>query len=163
RSAPPRGEQWLHEVKFDGWRIQLHKHGSSAAAFSKNGHNHLSRVRSIVDALASLPRVRSLVIDGELVACDAAGLPNFYALHFHRHDHGLCVWAFDLLHHNGRDLRELPLLERKARLEKLIAAAKTDWLHYSESFDDGLELLKAADRMRLEGVVSKRRYAPYRS
>jgi bifunctional non-homologous end joining protein LigD len=60
-------------------------------------------------------------------------------------------------------LRELPLLERKARLEKLIAAAKTDWLHYSESFDDGLELLKAADRLGLEGVVSKRRDAPYRS
>jgi bifunctional non-homologous end joining protein LigD len=70
--------------------------------------------------------------------------------------------AFDLLQHNGRDLRELPLLERKARLEKLILAANANWLRYSESFDDGLELLKAADRMRLEGVVSKRRDAPYR-
>jgi bifunctional non-homologous end joining protein LigD len=73
------------------------------------------------------------------------------------------VWAFDLLHHNGRDLRELPLLERKARLEKLIVAANVNWLRYSESFDDGLKLLKAADRMRLEGIVSKRRDAPYRS
>jgi ATP-dependent DNA ligase len=61
--------------------------------------------------------VRSLIIDGELVACDGNGLPDFYRLHFHRHDHGLCVWAFDLLHHNGRDLRELPLCERKARLK----------------------------------------------
>jgi bifunctional non-homologous end joining protein LigD len=52
------------------------------------------------------------------------------------------VWAFDLLHHNGRDLRELPLIERKARLKKLILAANANWLHYSESFDDGLELLK---------------------
>ena len=73
------------------------------------------------------------------------------------------MWAFDLLHHNGRDLRELPLLERKARLEKLILAANANWLHYSASFDDGLELLKAADRMNLEGIVSKRREAPYRS
>jgi bifunctional non-homologous end joining protein LigD len=73
------------------------------------------------------------------------------------------VWAFDLLHHNGRDLRELPLIERKARLEKLILAANAGWLHYSESFDDGLELLNAADRMRLEGIVSRRRDAPYRS
>jgi bifunctional non-homologous end joining protein LigD len=65
---------------------------------------------------------------------------------------------------NGRDLRELPLLERKARFEELIVAANTGWLHYSESFDDdGLELLAAADRMRLEGMVSKRRDAPYRS
>jgi ATP-dependent DNA ligase len=58
---------------------------------------------------------------------------------------------------------QFPLLERKARLGKLIATAKTDWLHYSESFDDSLELLTAADRMRLERVVSKRRDAPYRS
>src|SRR5215471_15277572 len=88
RSAPPRGEQWLHEVKFDGWRIQLHKQGRSAAAFTKNGHNHSSRVRWMVDALACLKGVRSLVIDGELVACDGDGLPDFYRLHFHRHDHG---------------------------------------------------------------------------
>ena len=112
--------KWLHEVKFDSWRIQLHKHGRSAAAFTKNGHDHSSRVRWMVDALARLAGVRSLIIDGELVASDGDGVPDFYRLHFHRHDHGLCVWAFDLLHHNGRDLRELPLIERKARLEKLI-------------------------------------------
>jgi bifunctional non-homologous end joining protein LigD len=161
RSAPPRGEQWLHEVKFDGWRIQLHKHGRSAVAFTKNGHDHSSRVRWMIDTLGCLKGVRSLVIDGELVAC--AGLPNFYRLHFHRHDRGLCVWAFDLLHHNGRDLRELPLLERKARLEELILAANANWLLYSENFDDGLRLLAEADRLGLEGVVSKRRDAPYGS
>jgi ATP-dependent DNA ligase len=59
--------------------------------------------------MARIKGVRSLVIDGELVARDAAGLPDFYRLHFHRHKHGLCVWA--LLHHNGRDLRELPVIE----------------------------------------------------
>jgi bifunctional non-homologous end joining protein LigD len=163
RPAPPLGQSWLYEVKFDGWRIQLHKHGGSAAAFTKNGHDHSSRVRWMIDALACLKGVRSLVIDGELVACNAAGLPDFYRLHFHRHKHGLCVWAFDLLHHNGRDLRELPLIERKARLEKLILAANAKWLRYSESFDDGLELLQAADRFGLEGVVSKRCDTPYRS
>ena len=99
----------------------------------------------------------------ELVACDDACLPHYYALHFHSRKYGLCAWAFDLLHHNRRDLRELPLFERKARLEKLILAANANWLHYSESFDDGLELLAAADRMHLEGIVSKRRDAPYRS
>ena len=57
------------------------------------------------------------------MACDGDGVPDFYRLHFHRHGHGLCVWAFDLLHHNGRDIRELPLFERKAKLEKLIVAA----------------------------------------
>jgi ATP-dependent DNA ligase len=107
RSAPPRGEQCLHEVKFDGWRIQLHKHGRSARAFTKNGHDFSSRVRWMVDALARLKGVRSVIIDGEIVACDDAGLPDFYRLHFHRHDRDLCVWAFDLLHLNGRDLREM--------------------------------------------------------
>jgi bifunctional non-homologous end joining protein LigD len=85
-STPPHGEQWLHKVKFDGRRIQLHKHGGSAAAFTKNGHDHSSRVRWIVDALACLKGVRSLIIDGELLACDDAGLPDFYRLHFYRHD-----------------------------------------------------------------------------
>jgi bifunctional non-homologous end joining protein LigD len=135
----------------------------SAAAFTKNGHDHSSRVRWMVDALACLKGVRSLVIDGELVASDGDERPDFYRLHFQRHDRGLCVWAFDLVHHNGRELRELPLFERKARLEKLIIAANAGWLHYSESFDDGLQLLNAAGRMKLEGIVSKRRNAPYRS
>ena len=104
----------------------------------------------------------SLVIDGELVARNHNDLPEFYALHFHR-ERGLCVWAFDLLHHNGRDLRELPLLERKARLEQLIRAANANWLRYSEAFDDGLKLLAEADRLGLEGIVSKRRDALCRS
>jgi hypothetical protein len=69
-------------ARFDGWRIQLHKHGGSAAVFTKNGHDHSSRVRWMVDALARLAGVRSLIIDGKLVACDAAGLPDFYRLHF---------------------------------------------------------------------------------
>jgi bifunctional non-homologous end joining protein LigD len=116
----------------------------------------------MIDALAYLKGVRSLVIDGELVVCNDAGVPDFYQLHFHRHDRGLIVWAFDLLHHNGRDLRELSLIERKARLKKVLVAANPGWLHYSESFDDGLDLLKAADRMNLEGIVSKHRDAPYR-
>jgi bifunctional non-homologous end joining protein LigD len=83
-------------------------------------------------------------------------------MRFHR-DHGLCVWAFDLLHHNGRDLRDLPLIKRKARLEKLILAVDANWLRYSESFDDSMALLMAADGLKLEGTVSKRRDAPYRS
>jgi bifunctional non-homologous end joining protein LigD len=74
----------------------------------------------------------------------------------------VCV-GLRLLQLNGRDLRELPLFERKARLQKVIIAANAGWLHYSESFDDGIELLKAADRMKLEGIMSKLRDAPYRA
>jgi bifunctional non-homologous end joining protein LigD len=117
----------------------------------------------MVDALARLKGVRSLIIDGELVACDGDGRPDFYRLHFHRHNRGLCVWAFDLLYLNGRDLRDLPLSERKRQLEKLISKARSDWLQLSETFDDGAKLLAEADRRGLEGIVSKRADAPYRS
>jgi bifunctional non-homologous end joining protein LigD len=117
----------------------------------------------MVDALARLKGVRSLIIDGELVACDGDGRPDLYRLHFHRHNRGLCVWAFDLLYLNGRDLRDLPLSERKRQLEKLISKARSDWLQLSETFDDGAKLLAEADRRGLEGIVSKRADAPYRS
>jgi ATP-dependent DNA ligase len=81
-----------------------------AVAFTKNGHDHSIRICWMADALARLPGVRSFVIDGELVVCDDSDLPNFYALHPHSRDRRrrLCVWAFDLLHHNGRDLRIAP-------------------------------------------------------
>jgi ATP-dependent DNA ligase len=68
--------------KIRGWRIQLHKHGGSGAAFTKNGHAHSSRVRWMIDTLARLRGVRSFVLDGELVACDHNGLPDFYVLQF---------------------------------------------------------------------------------
>jgi len=73
------------------------------------------------------------------------------------------VWAFDLLFHNGRDVRELPLVERKDLLMVLIMGAGDDRLRLSDGFDDGVELLAAAERIGLEGVVSKRRDAPYLS
>jgi ATP-dependent DNA ligase len=102
RSAPPQGEQWLHEVKFDGWRIQLHKDGRSAAAFTKNGHDHSSRVRWMVDALARLAGVRSLVIDGELVACDRNGLPDFSVQHFYSRNTAAPSLRLTLLIKNSR-------------------------------------------------------------
>jgi len=73
------------------------------------------------------------------------------------------VWAFDLLFHDGRDVREQPLVERKDLLMVLIMGAGDDRLRLSDGFDDGVELLAAAERMGLEGVVSKRSDAPYRS
>jgi bifunctional non-homologous end joining protein LigD len=162
RSAPPTSSAWIHEVKFDGWRVQLHKHGSSVALYTRNGYD-CTCLRCVADDLVHLPGVRSCVIDGELVACDANGAPDFYALHFRRRSHSLCVWAFDLLYVNGRDLRGLPLVAQKRQLEKLVLKAQVDWLQLSEPFDDGVMLLNEADRRGLEGIVSKRADSPYRS
>jgi ATP-dependent DNA ligase len=103
-------------------------------------------------------------IDGELTACDDRGVPDFRALHFHNiRDGDLCVWAFDILHLNGADLREVPLTARKYVLEKIIYKARDHTLRLSETFDDGDKLLASCERMGLEGIVSKRRDLPYRS
>ena len=159
---PPTSAMWAHEVKFDGWRVQLHKHERGVAIYTKRGHDYTRRFPLLAGHVARVP-ARSLIIDGELVACDETGLPDFRALHFHERDEELCLWAFDLLHLNGRDLTELPLMERKFALEKLVYKASDDRLRLSEHFDDGLKLLVAAERMGLEGIVSKKRDAPYRA
>jgi bifunctional non-homologous end joining protein LigD len=163
RGWPPTGDAWLHEVKFDGWRIQLNKNKRRAAVYTKNGNDFTSRVPSIVAAVAALP-VPSVILDGELTACDSRGIPDFRALHFHNvPEHALCVWAFDILHLNGVDLRELPLTERKYALAKIIYKARDHTLRLSETFDDGEKLLASCERVGLEGIVSKRKDFPYRS
>jgi bifunctional non-homologous end joining protein LigD len=105
------------------------------------------------------------VIDGELVLPDNLGAPDFTGLAAapRKRQHELAVYAFDLLHRDGRDLRPLPLLERRRRLERLLSRAEIQCLHLVECFDDGVELLEAAEGLQLEGTVSKRRAAPYRS
>jgi bifunctional non-homologous end joining protein LigD len=153
RTLPPVGDAWIHEVKFDGYRIQLHK-TSTVSLSSKSGSDFRRKFPELAEAVAALP-VRSCVIDGELTACDAGGVPDFRALHFNSRDDVRCVWAFDLLYLNGKDLRRLPLTERKERLERLVSKVRDPWLCYVETFTDGATLLKAADRM-----FRRRRRAP---
>jgi bifunctional non-homologous end joining protein LigD len=105
--------------------------------------------------------VRAAIIDAELTACDASGMPDFTAL-LRKPDY-ICVWCFDLLSINDKDLRPLPYRERKARLESLVNRSGDDHIRYSEHFEDPEALLKACARMKLEGIVSKRADASYRS
>jgi len=123
----------------------LRKAGGDVCLFSRNCKNHTDRFTSIRDAVPSLP-APSAVIDGELVACDADGMPDFFALMRRRTD-GLCVWGFDLLELNGRDLRTRPLATRKDKLRDLLIAADDHTLRFSESFEDPEKLLAVADRM----------------
>ena len=162
RASPPVGDGWLHEVKFDCWRVQLCKLPSNVSIYSKRGREFRRKFPGLVDAVAALP-VRSCIIDGELTACGDSGVPDFKALHFNSRADARCVWAFDLLYLNGKDLRSLTLVDRKERLERLVSKVRENWLFYSETFADGATLLKAADRMGLEGIVSKKASAPYRS
>ena len=118
---------------------------------------------SITQLLHELP-AKAAVIDGEVVASDADGSPNFARLHVRWTRPGtIRLWAFDLLVLNGRDLRLHPLMKRQARLQSLLERFGCPAFSLSETFEDGLALLRAAEQRGLEGIVSKRRDAPYRS
>jgi bifunctional non-homologous end joining protein LigD len=163
RAAPPRGPGWQHEIKFDGWRLQLHKAGTQVRLLSRHGHDLTSGFPEIAAALGALP-AETAILDGELVALNGEGLPDFRALHRRSSGAPLAVWLFDLLEADGRDARASPLCQRRQRLEDQLAVLPRDGvLRYSERFDDPHRLLAAAHDLGLEGVVSKRCDAPYRS
>jgi bifunctional non-homologous end joining protein LigD len=159
----PTGAEWLHEVKFDGYRVQAHKVGSRVVIYSRNGHNFTDRFPSVAQLLHELP-AKAAVLDGEVVASDANGHPNFARLHVRWTRPGtIHLWAFDLLAFNGRDLRLQPLMKRQACLQTLLERFGCPAVSLSEPLEDGLALLRVAEERGLEGIVSKRRDAPYRS
>ena len=106
--------------------------------------------------------MRSIILDSELVACDDTGKPDFRELMFGGR-HSVCAWCFDLLHLNGRDLRPLPLAERRDLLRNLLIEADDSTLRFSDDFPDPDKVLGAASRMGLEGIVSSGADQPYRS
>jgi bifunctional non-homologous end joining protein LigD len=161
KSRPPSGDRWIHEIKFDGWRAQLHKRGERVVIFSRNGHDFTPRFPEIRDSIACLA-THTAILDAEIIACDHQGLPDFRAL-MSGAKHGMCAWCFDLMALGGRDLRSHPLLERRIHLHHLLAKTDDERLRYSEEFEDPDQLLAAAARAGLEGIVSKLVDQPYRS
>ena len=161
--APPSGADWIHEVKFDGYRIQLRVENGKAVLSTRKGLDWTHKFAAIAKAGAKLP---DCILDGEIVALDHNGAPDFAGLQAALSDgktEGLVFFAFDLLALKDEDLRPLPLLARKARLEKLLKAMPSN-LRYVEHFTSGGDaILKSACRMSLEGIVSKRAAAPYRA
>ncbi len=162
----PSGAGWLHEIKFDGYRLQARIAPGSVRLLTRGGLDWTDRFGTkIVDALAALP-VKTMLLDGELVVENGNGASDFSALQADlaedRHDRFL-FYAFDLLHLDGFDLRSLPLLRRKSMLEEVLTVAP-GLLRYSGHFEDsGATVLRHACRLSLEGIVSKRGDAPYRS
>ena len=164
---PPQGAGWAHEIKFDGYRLQLRIQGGRATLRTRTGLDWTGRFPEIAKDGEALP---DGLIDGEACALDDHGAPDFAALQAALSDHrtaGLIFFAFDLLFADGQDLRALPLGERKARLKALVEAAPKrarKRLRYVEHFETGGDaVLQSACRMHLEGVVSKQLDAPYRS
>lgn len=161
---PPTGPEWAHEVKFDGYRLQLHNHGGQLTVMSRSGLDWTHRFPGLAEAIAAFP---DSIIDGEAVAFKQGSVPDFSALQVALHEGAqdrIFFYAFDLLFAEGVDLRERPLRERKQRLLDMIGPDQSQRLRYVEHFTTaGDAVLRSACRMELEGIVSKRLDAPYRS
>jgi bifunctional non-homologous end joining protein LigD len=166
-ARPPSGSGWLHEIKFDGYRVQLRVQDGQATLRTRKGLDWTPKFGAIADEAKSLP---DAVIDGEIVALDRNGAPDFAslqaALSEQRTDH-LVFYVFDLLFDGVEDMRSLPLTERKARLEGILSARKVSKgarIRYVEHFETGGDaVLRSACKLSLEGIVSKKGDTPYRS
>ena len=163
---PPSGG-WCHEIKFDGYRVQLRVEDGDATLKTRKGLDWTEKFEAIAKQAGALPDV---LIDGEIVALDHNGAPDFSALQAALSDgntDNLIFFAFDLLFADGMDLRRLALGERKAQLKKLLEArtkGKANLIRYVEHFESsGDAVLKSACKLALEGIVSKKLSAPYRS
>jgi bifunctional non-homologous end joining protein LigD len=147
----------MHEPKLDGYRLQIIKEGRNVRLYSRRGNDWSRMLARVAGALQGIA-CRSAIIDAELVLPDAEGRPDFAGLHRGWRSGGeeLTVFAFDLMHRDGKDLRGLPLMERRRRLTRLLARSDVPCLHLVEAFEDGDALLRQCEALGLEGVVSKR-------
>jgi bifunctional non-homologous end joining protein LigD len=163
---PPAGPGWVHEVKFDGYRLQLRVEDGKATLKTRKGLDWTKKFQAIADVAEQLP---DCMIDGEACALDDAGVPDFSGLQLalsEGRDKDLIFFAFDLMFAEGEDLRQLPLVDRKARLQALLGGLKDKrgQIRYVEHLEtSGAEVLASACEMKLEGIISKRADAPYES
>ena len=161
-ARPPTGPLWVHEIKHDGYRLMVRKDGPRVRCFTRNGHDWGDRFPGIVLAARRI-RTDSFLIDGEVVVLREDGRSDFNALRGKRRNENAVLIAFDLIEHKGNDMRNVPLLHRKKKLRKVLGKTITG-IHYNEHLtDDGETVFRNICDMGLEGLVSKRIDAPYRS
>ena len=155
----PRGEGWLFEVKWDGYRAVAYVRGGECRLASRNGNDLTSRFAAVARAIPNALKTPNAVLDGEVCALDENGRPSFSLLQGGAER--LVYYAFDLLEADGESLVALPLAERHERLGALLDR-RSKTVRISETFDDGAALLAAAEAQGLEGVMAKRADGPYR-
>ena len=158
---PPRGAGWVHELKHDGYRLQIHVRDGRVRLYTMNAADWTKRYPRIVEEAARIKG--SAILDAEVVCLDAEGVAQFNTLHTRRADNLAVACAFDLLMLNGDDLRGKPLTERKAALRKLLRRSRGGIQYVEHVEGDGDKMFEAACRLGLEGIVSKRMASPYRS
>ena len=162
----PTGPGWLHEIKYDGYRILGRKAGDETTLFSRSGLDWTVRFPAIAPALETLP-CKDALIDGEIAFVLPSGITDFKSLqeHIDTPNPAIRYYVFDLIELDGKDLRKLPLSTRKDKLKSLLSGkGVSDWLIYSDHFvGDGPAVYQGACKAGLEGVISKRADAPYHS
>lgn len=161
KSVPGRPD-WFHEIKFDGYRMLVHRDHDQVKLITKNGHDWSARYPWIVEA-ARRTRAKQFVLDGEAVILGVDNVPSFDDLHSLKFDHEVQLCAFDVLALEGDDLRPLPLHLRKNNLARLLSR-RIDGIQVSpfEVGEIGPDLFEAICDKGLEGLVSKHRDRPYR-
>jgi bifunctional non-homologous end joining protein LigD len=161
---PPSGHQWVHEIKVDGYRTQLHINNGVVLMYSRRGYNWTERYWAIAEAAKRLPTAQA-IIDGEIIVATAHGLSDFAALQSElaaERSGRLTFYAFDLLYAEGFDLRRVSLNARKAALAGILQRAPKGRFLYSDHVDvDGATIYARACELGIEGIVSKLRDAPY--
>jgi len=162
-TSVPGHAVWLHEVKYDGYRLRLERDGDRVGLVTRGGHDWASRFPRIVET-ALKNRHKQFVIDGEAVLLGVDGISDFNGLHSRRRDEEVQLYTFDILALDGEDLRGLPLSTRKSDLARLLRD-RPDGIFIApfEQGEIGPDLFRAACRMGLEGMVSKRADRPYRA
>jgi DNA ligase D-like protein (predicted ligase) len=156
----PEGDDWIYELKFDGYRALLIKHQQHVALRSRKNKDLAGMYRGITEAGSRL-NADQAVVDGEIVALDAQGRPSFQALqHRSSHtDHQIVFYAFDLLHLDGADLTGQPLLTRRAQLARVLAGSEV--LPSQELPGTATDIVEAVRGLGLEGVIAKRKDSLY--
>ena len=161
----PAGDDWLYEIKADGYRAQIHVHAGSVNAYSRTGLDWTAQFTPIAEAARQL-KVRQAVLDGEAVVYGATGIPDFQALRreLGRKRSGVLRYhAFDLLYLDGYDLRRVGYVERKELLRQVLAGIPEPLIYVPYIEDDGDRVFQHACALGLEGVIAKRRNSLYRS
>ena len=158
---PPQGPGWAHELKHDGYRLQIHVRDGRVRLYTMNGANWTDRYPRIIEEAARI--TGAAILDAEVVCLDDKGVPQFDTLHNRTADQEAVACAFDLLMRDGDDLRRRPLIERKAALGKLLIRSRGGIQYVEHAEGHGDKLFEAVCKLGLEGIVSKKLNAPYRS
>lgn len=163
-AKPPAGDDWLHEIKFDGYRFLARRRGDNVSLITRNGKDWTGKFGPLTDALKQLT-ARQFIIDGEAAITDEDGKTSFQRLQnaIKKRDFAqLAFFAFDLLYVDGFDLTRSPLVERKRALRALLAGGKNGVIRYSEHIrGGGADVFANACRLGLEGIVCKQANSPY--